>query len=308
MARRSGRLHGPPRRAPARSGRLTGQPREPRERVSVLTGATSGIGRAAAREIARGGGTLALVARDRERAATTVAELRADAPGTAVHVFLGDLGVQSEVRAVAAALLERFPAIDLLVNNAGVVNLRHTTTPDGIETTFAVNHLAYFMLTLLLRPALSASPAARVVSVASDAHKIGRLDFDDLGGARRYRAMRAYGTSKLCNILFTYELARRLRGTTVTANCLHPGAVATRLGQNNGRIATALTKLLRPLFRTPEGGADTVVYLATSPEVAGTTGAYFANRKPIRSSRASYDEALQRRLWDASEALTGVRW
>jgi NAD(P)-dependent dehydrogenase (short-subunit alcohol dehydrogenase family) len=188
------------------------------------------------------------------------------------------------------------------------VNLRRTTTRDGIETTLAVNHLAYFMLTLLLRHALAASPSARVVNVASDAHKFARLDLDDLDSARSYGAMRVYGTSKLCNILFTYELARRLRGTRVTANCLHPGAVATRLGQNNGRIATALTKLLRPFFRTPEGGADTVVYLATSPEVAGTSGAYFANRRAIRSSRVSYDETVQRRLWDASESLTGVRW
>jgi NAD(P)-dependent dehydrogenase (short-subunit alcohol dehydrogenase family) len=278
------------------------------ERVAVLTGATSGIGRAAAREIARGGGTLALVARDRERADATVAELRGVSPATTVEVFLADLAVQADVRAVAAALLARFPVIDLLVNNAGVVNLRRTTTRDGIETTLAVNHLAYFMLTLLLRHALAASPSARVVNVASDAHKFARLDLDDLDSARSYGAMRVYGTSKLCNILFTYELARRLRGTRVTANCLHPGAVATRLGQNNGRIATALTKLLRPFFRTPEGGADTVVYLATSPEVAGTSGAYFANRRAIRSSRVSYDETVQRRLWDASESLTGVRW
>src|SRR6185436_16061176 len=144
---------------------------------------------------------------------------------------------------------------------------------------------ACFMLTLCLRDAMHAAPAARIVNVASDAHKFGRLDFDDLGNARRYRAMRVYGQSKLCNILFTYELARRLTGTRVTANCLHPGAVATRLGQNNGRIATVLTKMLAPFFRTAEGGADTAVYLATAPEVAKTTGGYFAKRRPIRSSR-----------------------
>ena len=152
------------------------------------------------------------------------------------------------------------------------------------------------------------APHARIVNVASDAHRWGRLDFDDLNNARRYKWARVYGQSKLCNILFTYELARRLVGSTVTANCLHPGAVATGLGQNNGRIATVLTKMLAPFFRTPEGGADTAVHLALSPEVADTTGGYFVNRRPRRSSRISYDEAVQRRLWDTSESLTGVRW
>src|SRR5258705_10073768 len=152
------------------------------------------------------------------------------------------------------------------------------------------------MLPLGLRDDLQAAPAARIVNVASDAHRWGRLDFDDLGHARRYRAMRVYGQSKLCNILFTYELARRLTGSTITTNCLHPGAVATRLGQNNGRIATALTKVLAPFFRTPEGGADTAVYLATSPEVRTTSGGYFANRRAIRSSRITYDPAVQLRL------------
>jgi NAD(P)-dependent dehydrogenase (short-subunit alcohol dehydrogenase family) len=276
--------------------------------VVAITGATSGIGRAAAMAIARSGARLVLVARDAARAAATVDEIAAATGNRDVDVVLGDLAVQGEVRAVAETLGRRHPRIDVLLNNAGVVNLSYTTTPDGIETTFAVNHLAYFMLTLLVRDALRAAPRARIVNVASDAHRWGRLDFDDLGNARRYRAMRVYGQSKLCNVLFTYELARRLAGTAITANCLHPGAVATRLGQNNGRVATMLTKLLAPFFRTPEGGADTAIHLALSPDVADTTGAYFANRKPIRSSRISYDEAVQRRLWDASEALTGVRW
>jgi NAD(P)-dependent dehydrogenase (short-subunit alcohol dehydrogenase family) len=276
--------------------------------VVVLTGATSGIGRAAAVALARQGVRLVLVARDAERAANTVAHIAETTGNRDVDVVLGDLAVQRDVRAVAAELRARAPRIDVLLNNAGVVNLRYTTTVDGIETTFAVNHLAYFMLTLLLRESLQAAGEARIVNVASDAHRWGRLDFDDLGNARKYRAMRVYGQSKLCNILFTYELARRLAETSITANCLHPGAVATRLGQNNGRIATALTKMLAPFFRTPEGGADTAVHLATSPDVRGTTGGYFANRRAIRSSRLSYDPDVQRRLWDASEALSGVRW
>lgn len=277
-------------------------------RVVVVTGATSGIGRAAATAIARSGARLVLVARDAARAAATVDEIGRATGNRDVDVVLGDLAVQADVRAVAETVGARHPRIDVLLNNAGVVHLKRTTTPDGIETTLAVNHLAPFMLTLLLRDALRAAAPARIVTVASEAHRFGRLDFDDLGNARRYRTMRVYGQSKLCNILFTYELARRLAGARVTANCLHPGAVATRLGQNNGRVATVLTKLLAPFFRSPEGGADTAVHLALSPEVADATGAYFANRRPIRSSRITYDECVQRRLWDASEALTGVRW
>ena len=278
------------------------------ERVIVITGATAGIGRAAAMALARIGASLVLVARDAARATATVEDIARETGNRNVAVVLGDLGIQAEVRRVAAELLSRAPRIDVLLNNAGVVNLRYTTTSDGIETTFAVNHLAYFMLTLLLREALYAAPAARIVNVASDAHRWGRLDFADLGQARRYRAMRVYGQSKLCNILFTYELAHRLAASSVTANCLHPGAVATRLGQNNGRIATALTRMLAPFFRTPEGGADTAVYLATDPAVSATSGGYFANRLPIRSASITYDEATRRRLWAASESLTAVRW
>src|SRR5262249_26734382 len=155
-----------------------------------------------------------------------------------------------------------YPTIHVLVNNAGVVNLRHTTTVDGIETVFAVNHLAYFLLTHLLLDRLRASAPARIVNVASEAHRWGRLDFDDLGHEHRYRSMRVYGASKLANVLFTYELARRVAGPDVTVNCLHPGAVATRLGQNNGRVAAVLTKLLAPFFRTPADGAATSIHLA----------------------------------------------
>ena len=278
------------------------------ERVVVITGATAGIGRAAAMALARTDAMLVLVARDAGRAASVIAAIEGATGNRAVSVVLGDLAKQTDVRRVAREINARVSRIDVLLNNAGVVNLAYGTTADGIEATFAVNHLAYFMLTLLVRDALYAAPAARIVNVASDAHRWGRLDFDDLGNARRYRAMRVYGQSKLCNILFTYELARRLVGTTVVVNAVHPGAVATRLGQNNGRVATFLTKLLAPFFRTPEQGADTAVYVATAPEIAGVTGAYFASRRAVRSSKLSYDLAAQQRLWDVSESLTGVRW
>jgi len=278
------------------------------ERVIVVTGGTSGIGRAATLALAKTGARIVLVARDAGRAKATVDDVASATGRRDVEVVLGDLSVQAEVRRVANELRARWPRIDVLLNNAGIVNLRYTTTADGIESTFAVNHLAYFMLTLLVRESLVAAPRARIVNVASDAHRWGRLDFEDLGNAKRYKAMRVYGQSKLCNILFTYMLARRLAGSTVTANCLHPGAVATRLGQNNGRIATLLTRLLVPFFRTPEGGADTAVYLATSAGVATTTGGYFVDRKARRSSAITYDETVQARLWEASEQLTGVRW
>jgi NAD(P)-dependent dehydrogenase (short-subunit alcohol dehydrogenase family) len=214
--------------------------------------------------------------------------------------------VQQDVRRVAGELLERYPNIHVLVNNAGVVNTSHSLTPDGIETVLAVNHLASYLLSRLLLGRLTPSGRARIVTVASEAHRWGAIDFADLGHARRWRTSRVYGASKLANILFTYELARRLEGTDVTANCLHPGAVATRLGHNNGRWAVVLSGLLRPFFRTPEQGAATAVHLASSPAVEGVSGRYFVNGREARSSAVSYDTALARRLWDVSAELTGL--
>jgi NAD(P)-dependent dehydrogenase (short-subunit alcohol dehydrogenase family) len=269
-----------------------------------VTGASAGIGRATARELARRGAHLVLVCRDRGRGEEARAEIAGAGRGAPVDLLLADLGSQAEIRRLAAELLAAYPRIDVLVNNAGVVNLRHATTVDGIETVFAVNHLAYFLLTNLLLARLQASAPARIVNVASDAHGWGRMNWDDLGWQRGYKPMRVYGQSKLANILFTYELARRLAGTGVTVNCLHPGAVATRLGRNNGRIATVITRLLAPFFRTPENGAATSVFLATDPAVGAVTGRYFVDAKEARSSQASYDEAAARRLWDVSAAMT----
>jgi len=223
----------------------------------------------------------------------------------AVALHLADLSSQAAIRRLAAELLARYPAIHVLINNAGVVNLRYSTTADGIETVFAVNHLAYFLLTSLLLDRLRRSAPARIVNVASEAHKFGRLDFADLGNQRRYRGMRVYGQSKLANILFTYELARRLEGSGVTANSVHPGAVGTRLGQNNGRMATLLTKVLRPFFRTPEQGAATSLHVASSPALEGISGKYFLSCREARSSRVSYDRDVARRLWDVSARMTG---
>jgi NAD(P)-dependent dehydrogenase (short-subunit alcohol dehydrogenase family) len=275
-------------------------------KVGVVTGATSGIGQETAIALAGMGMRLALVCRDLGRGEATIAAIRERTGNADVTLHRADLSLQADIRRVADELLAQCPRIDLLVNNAGIVNLRRETTPDGIESVFATNHLAYFLLTLLLMPRLRESAPSRIVNVASDAHRIGRIDFDDLGSERRYKAMRVYGTSKLANILFTYELARRLAGSGVTVNCVHPGAVATRLGQNNGRVATLLTKVLAGFFRTPAQGAATSIRVATDPALAAVTGAYFANGKQKRSSRASLDEAVARRLWEVSAELTNA--
>ena len=259
-----------------------------RGRVVLITGATSGIGRATTLALAPLGPELVLLCRDRAKGEGTAAAARA-AGAASVDLLHADLGVQSEVRRAA-----------------GVVDqhVQRTETADGIEATFAVNHLAYFLFTTLLLDRLRASAPARIVNVASEAHKFGTLDFDDLQNARRYRVMNVYGQSKLANILFTAELARRLEGSGVTANSLHPGAVATGLGTNNGAWSRALIRLLRPFFRTPDDGAATSVHLATSPAVEGVSGRYFAKCREKTPSRAARDMDAARRLWAVSEQMT----
>jgi NAD(P)-dependent dehydrogenase (short-subunit alcohol dehydrogenase family) len=277
-----------------------------RGRVVVLTGATNGIGHATALALADMGASLAIVARDRARGEATVAEIRSRT-GTPPDLLIADLSSQASVRKLAAEVLARYPRIDVLVNNAGVMNLKREETADGIEATFAVNHLAYFLLTNLLLDRLKASAPARIVNVASDAHKfVNGLRWDDLGWANGYKSMRVYGQSKLANILFTRELARRLAGTGVTVNAVHPGAVSTGLGKQNGWWAAALIKVLGLFFRTPEQGAATSIHLASSPAVDGVSGRYFANEKEARPSRAAEDDAAARRLWDLSSQMTGL--
>jgi NAD(P)-dependent dehydrogenase (short-subunit alcohol dehydrogenase family) len=271
-------------------------------RTCLITGATSGIGRATALALGGMGAELVLLCRDRARGEETAAAARA-AGAPAVELLIADLGVQAEVRRAAAEFLAGGRPLHVLINNAGVVNLQRTLTADGLEATFAVNHLAYFLLTTLLLDRLRASAPARIVNVSSEAHRFGPLDFDDLQNERRYRTMKVYGQSKLANILFTAELARRLEGSGVTVNSLHPGAVATRLGTNNGAWARALIRLLRPFFRTPDDGAATSIHLATAPELAGVSGRYFANRREKTPSAAARDPDAARRLWEVSERL-----
>ncbi len=276
-------------------------------RTCMITGASSGIGRATALALARQEATLILVCRDRGRGEATIAEIRQQTGNRDVTLMLADLSSQQSIRQLA----QDFPATDrplhVLVNNAGIVNLQRKLTVDGLEEVFAVNHLAYFLLTHLLLDRLRASAPARIVNVASTAHRFGGIDFDNLQGERRYRTMNIYGQSKLENIMFTYELARRLAGSGVTVNCLHPGGVATGLGSNNGAWAQRIVKVIGNFMRTPASGAATSIYLASSPQVEGVSGKYFVNSKPRRSSRISYDEAAQRRLWQLSEQLTTIR-
>jgi NAD(P)-dependent dehydrogenase (short-subunit alcohol dehydrogenase family) len=279
---------------------------ESRPRVCLLTGATLGIGRAAAEALVPMGMELVLVARDRTRLESLAAELRRRTPGARVDVLAGDLSRMSEVRRIAREFRATHTRLDVLANNAGALFARREETSEGLERTLALNHLAYFVLTEELLPVLTASAPSRIVNVSSDAHVGMRLDLDDLNYTRgRYRPFVAYGRSKLMNILFTRELARRLEGTRVTANAMHPGFVRSGFGQNNPGFLGKFIKLGQVFARTPERGAQTLVYLATSPEVEGVSGKYFHDEAQGRTSGAAKDMEVARRLWDVSVRLAG---
>jgi retinol dehydrogenase-14 len=273
----------------------------------LVTGGTGGIGKATALGLAAMGAHVAITGRDRGRTEEAAREIRA-AGGGPVDEFIADLSAQAEVRRLAAEVLRRLPRIDALVNNVGGYwDTRHVTA-DGLEHTFALNHLAPFLLTNLLLDRLTRSAPARVVAVASHAQAMGRIDFDDLQGERSYSGARAYNQSKLANVLFTYELARRLEGTSVTANALHPGVVRTSFGaEDPGLLQRLLVPLLMPFMKTPAQGAATSIHLASAPELAEVSGRYFAGSRPRRSSGRSYDEAAAARLWRVSADLVGLR-
>jgi len=271
----------------------------------IVTGATSGIGRATALGLAAAGARVALVCRSRLRGEETLAEIHART-GRAGELFIADLSSQDAIRQVAREILTRCPRIDVLVNNAGVVERRRRETVDGIEATWATNHLAYFLLTHLLLPRLRESAPARIVNVASDAHRFASsLDPDDPAGGR-FRWWQVYGRSKLGNLLFTRELARRLDGSGVTVNAAHPGAVSTRLGHQNDWWVAPVTRLLSLFFKTPEQGAATSLYLAMDPGVAGVSGRYFADCREHAPSALACDDALAARVWSASLRQTGL--
>jgi NAD(P)-dependent dehydrogenase (short-subunit alcohol dehydrogenase family) len=277
-----------------------------RDKTVVITGATSGIGEIAAEKLAQMGARIVLVARDKRRADATLARLRACGPGLAHRIHLADLTRLAEMKRVAAQVASKEPRIDVLINNAGAIFAARQVTPDGLERTFALNHMAYFVVTQALRERLVASAPARIISTASGAHERAVLDFDDLQSARGYGAMQAYSRSKLCNILFTREVARRLQGTGVTANCLHPGFVATRFGDQSGGLFSYSVRLAKLFAISPEDGAKTIVHLASSPDVAETTGRYFYNCRVTDPSPAARDDQAALRLWERSAALAGL--
>ncbi len=273
----------------------------------LITGATSGIGRAAAIGLATIGARVGITGRDRSRAEAAAAEIARASGNPAVDVFVADMSSQSEVRRLADEVLTTYPRLDVLLNNVGGFWAHRHVTADGLEHTLAVNHLAPFLLTSLLLERLIASAPARVVTVSSAAQSMGKIDFDDLMGERRYSGQRAYNQSKLANVMFTYELARRLEGTGVTATALHPGVTRTGFGADDPNLMmTPIIAVLRPFMKSPTRGAKTAVFLASSPEVDGVTGRYFADRKARKSQDSSYDAATTAQLWDVSAELVGL--
>jgi retinol dehydrogenase 14 len=284
---------------PSKSGPIAG-------RTVLVTGATAGIGKATALGLAAMGAHVAITGRDRGRTEGAAGEIRA-ATGGQVDAFVADLSSQSEVRRLADDVLQSLDRIDVLLNNAGGYwNTRHITA-DELERTFAVNHLAPFLLTNLLLDRLKQSSPARVITVSSHAHAEGRIDFDDLQNERSYSGVRAYNQSKLANILFTYELARRLQSTSVTANALHPGVVSTSFGaEDPSRVQRLFVPFMRPFMKTPTQGAATSIHLASAPDLEQVTGRYFVHSKPKKSSPASYDEAAAARLWQVSSDLVNL--
>jgi NAD(P)-dependent dehydrogenase (short-subunit alcohol dehydrogenase family) len=276
-------------------------------KVVVITGATSGIGEVAAQRLAGMGARIVLVARDAARGQKTLTRLPSIGSGAPHSIYYGDLSRISESKRVAAEIAAAEPRIDVLINNAGALFGTRRLTADNLEETFATNHMAYFVLTLGLRANLLAASPARVVSTASDAHKGYTLDFDDLQAEKGYSAIRAYGRSKLCNILFTRELARRWSGMGVTANCLHPGFVATRFGDSSGGFLSSVVRVGKTLFAiTPEKGAETIVYLASSPDVAAISGDYFYKCRPATPTAGGRDDAAASRLWNESAKVAAI--
>jgi len=274
----------------------------------MITGCTAGLGRAAALQLARMGATLSLVCRSRSKGELLMADIERETGRTDSTLYIGDMKCQDDIREIASSFCATRRPLDVLFNNAGVINQQRSETPDGFEMTFAVNHLAYYLLTVLLVDRLRASPAGRIVNTASDAYKFagGPLDFDDLQSKRRYSTFGAYGASKLANILFTRELAHRLGNNQITVNAFHPGMVGSDFAKNNGSLAKVAMTLIKPIARSPLKGAETGIYLCTSPDVTAQTGGYYYNCRQHATRAIARDDASARRLWEISQKLTGA--
>ncbi|MFQ5968997.1 MAG: SDR family oxidoreductase [Nitrososphaerales archaeon] len=275
-------------------------------KVCMITGSNSGIGKATAIGLAQMGATVVMVCRDRKRAETASAEVKAKSGNESVSLMLTDLSSQKSIHQLAKDFSDSYHHLDVLINNAGVFLTRRSMTVDGIETTFATNHLGPFLLTNLLLDMLKASSPARIVNVSSSAHTRAKVNFDDLQGERHYNGFQAYSQSKLCNILFTYALAKRLSGTGVTVNCFHPGVVRTNLGSGSPGLIPFIFGVMKPFILSPEQGAQTCVYLASSPEVENISGKYFIKKVESRSSDDSYNQDSAEKLQQISTQLTGL--
>ena len=279
--------------------------------ICLITGATSGIGRATGFELARRGASVVVVGRNREKCARTIERIIRNTGNPSVDYLLADLASQKDIHILAQQFQSKYSRLDVLVNNAGTIAWTRQLSPDGIELTFALNHLSYFLLTNLLLDVLKSSAPSRIINVSSAAHMGAEIDLEDIQNPRRYRGLQAYGQSKLANLMFTYELARRLQGTGVTANALHPGLVATNLPANSKMplvwlAGPILRSILAVSGRSPTQGSKTVVYLATAHDVAGVTGRYFVDEVDTPSSPASYDTNMASWLWELSSQLTGI--
>jgi retinol dehydrogenase 14 len=275
-------------------------------KVCLITGTTSGIGKATAMGLASMGASVVMVGRDRGRGEAVMADIKEKSTNSSVDLMLADLSSQEQIRRLADDFKEAYPRLDVLINNAGVIRSERITSADGIEATFAVNYLAYFLLTNLLIDVLKASAPSRIVNIASGEQRNGTIDFDDLQGEKGYKGAKAYSQSKVATVLFTYELARRLEGNSVSANCLHPGVVGTNLGSGVSGVFGFMVRAMTPLMKSPEKGAETSIYLASSKEVESLSGGYFVKKAEARSSDVSYDERLARRLWEVSADLTNL--
>jgi NAD(P)-dependent dehydrogenase (short-subunit alcohol dehydrogenase family) len=273
----------------------------------MVTGGNAGIGKETAQALAQQGAHVVIVSRNQQRGEDAAHEIRTATGSKTVDVLICDYASQASIREMTSQFTRDYPRLDVLVNNAGLIMMSRETTVDGLEVTFAVNHLGYFMNTLLLMESLAKGSEVRIVNVSSDAHRGAKMNFDDLMGEKKYSGFGAYSQSKLANILFTYELDRRLAGTGTTTNALHPGFVATGFNKNNGGLMSGIMSIIGKIAaRSPEKGAETSIYLAASPNVAGLSGLYYSDCEPTTSSAESYNEGSAKRLWDVSLELTGL--
>jgi len=275
-------------------------------KICLVTGATSGIGAVTVEALAEKGATVIIVGRYPKKSKSTVNRIRQKTGNSSIEFMLADLSSQEEIHCLAEQFKKKYQRLDVLINNAGAYFRSRHLSVDGYEMTFALNHLGYFLLTNLLLNTLKASVPARIINVSSNAHERGRINFEDLQRQRNYHGFEVYAQSKLANILFTYELAKRLKGTGITVNALHPGGVATNLGRNNGWIRHIIKRLVKRKLISPVDGAQTSIYLATSKDVQGVTGKYFVKSKSVPSSKTSYDEVLGHQLWKVSAEMTGL--